>query len=70
MKLRVQEKGLSARHCAFCKYWYDPTNSAIRPLKNRGVWEYDITIKCNCRLMNVDKAAQTCLMTEQENGII
>ena len=59
MKLRVQESGLSARHCAFCKYWYDPTNSAIRPLKNRGAWEYDTTIKCKCRLMNVDKAAQT-----------
>lgn len=70
MKLRVQESGLSARQCAFCKYWYAPTNRAITPLKNRGAWEYDTTIKCNCRLMNVDKVAQTCLMTEQENGII
>ena len=21
----------TAKHCAFCKYWYDSTNSAIEP---------------------------------------
>ena len=30
------------KRCAFCKYWYDPSNSAIKPVnpKNHS-WEYD-----------------------------
>ena len=27
-------------YCAFCKYWYDPTNSAIKPLSGNW-WEFD-----------------------------
>lgn len=30
----------NSRKCAFCKYWYDPTNSAISPkAPNIGLWE-------------------------------
>ena len=27
-------------YCAFCKHWYDPTNSAIKPLPGNW-WEFD-----------------------------
>ena len=36
--------------CAFCKHWYDPTNSAI--FLKSGVarlWEYEDTKKALCR---------------------
>lgn len=34
--------GPSGKCCAFCKFWYDPANSAIRPKQPRvGLWEYD-----------------------------
>ena len=48
MKCQFNVKG-NQKICAFCKYWYDPTNSAISP-KNpyMGIWEYDreATSKC------------------------
>lgn len=35
--------------CAFCKYWYDPTNTAIFPKDTRiGAWEYDYEAKKLC----------------------
>lgn len=37
----------SVRKCAFCKYWNDPTNSAIRPLPG-GYWEYDSSAMHEC----------------------
>lgn len=37
------------RACAFCKFWYDPTNSAIEPkAPASGVWEYDESVKKPC----------------------
>lgn len=28
--------------CAFCKHWYDPTNSHIQPKSPRiNLWQYD-----------------------------
>lgn len=39
----------SGKVCAFCKHWYDPANSAIRPRNVRaGIWEYDDTVKRDC----------------------
>lgn len=35
------------RACAFCKHWYDPANSAIKP-KHGVFWEYDTTQKKRC----------------------
>ncbi len=41
------------RVCAFCKFWYDPTNSAIRPKNPRmGHWEYDYEAKNVCTKTN------------------
>lgn len=31
-----------AKKCALCKYWYDPTNSAIKPREPRiNLWTID-----------------------------
>lgn len=44
--------------CAFCKYWYDPTNSAIKP-KNTVVWfwEYNSNANNECIKTNLNKSA-------------
>ena len=40
---------LNMRHCAFCKYWNDPANTAITPKKGHtGVWEYDTDERRPC----------------------
>ena len=50
----------NAKKCAFCKYWYDPTNSAIAPkYPQRGVWEYDQNVKKKCLKTNFDKRADS-----------
>ncbi len=39
------------KKCAFCRYWYDPTNSAIRPINAViGTWYYDGEMKNQCTL--------------------
>lgn len=39
---QININGNAKKRCAFCKHWYDPTNSAIRPLNpNVGLWEYE-----------------------------
>ena len=48
--------------CAFCRYWYDPTNSALIA-KNpaAGFWEYDQQMRKRCSMMNAETAGcQTC----------
>jgi hypothetical protein len=48
----------SQKHCAFCKYWYDPANVAIRPKNPRiGTWEYDRSARAKCLKKNFDFAA-------------
>lgn len=43
----------SYKKCAFCKYWYDPTNSVIQPhLFNVNVWKYDMDIRKMCLKIN------------------
>jgi len=56
---------IDVRHCkkcAFCKHWYDPTNSAIAPkYPQRGVWEYDQKARKKCLKTNLEKtAASVC----------
>lgn len=35
--------------CAFCKYWNDPTNSAITPKAPQiGLWNYDGQVQNVC----------------------
>lgn len=43
------------KRCAFCKNWYDPTNSAIAPKSPAiGLWEIkDINQKCMCLKKNI-----------------
>ena len=45
--------------CAFCKHWYDPTNSAIAPKSpNIGLWELkDKNQKCMCLKRNLPMLA-------------
>jgi hypothetical protein len=46
------------RYCAFCKYWYDPTNSFIRPtaplIKE---WDFDTDAKALCMKRSIQKKA-------------
>lgn len=42
----------SGRACAFCRYWYDMTNSAIVPVNpGAGFWKYDTERKELCMQM-------------------
>lgn len=49
----ANEKNSSIRRCAFCKHWYDPTNSAIRPKGGKDMWEYDTGVRNKCREKNI-----------------
>lgn len=46
----MQQLNLSnCKKCALCKYWYDPTNSAISPKSPQiNIWEYDEKAKNMC----------------------
>lgn len=48
--------------CAFCRYWYDPTNEGIRLRNARsGIWEYDDAQKCDCLQCKFKRSAwQRC----------
>ena len=52
----------TVKKCAFCKYWYDPTNSAISPRSTKiNLWEYDDKAKMKCLQKNYDmKASAFC----------
>ena len=39
--------------CAFCKHWYDPTNSAIKP-RSSALWEYDPRKRSRCLERNTE----------------
>lgn len=40
--------------CAVCKYWNDPTNSAIKP-KMKNLWIYDMDAKNICLRRGVER---------------
>lgn len=45
--------------CAFCKHWYDPANSHIKPhdiFFNQ--WEYETDVKSYCCIWKHDKRSQ------------
>ena len=50
MSKMMAKKGTpSIKVCAFCKYWYDPANSALAPKRGmKDVWEYTRGIKNAC----------------------
>ena len=57
----VNAKSTSIRKCAFCKKWYDPTNSAIRPRDARaGFWEFDEKAKQQCLRKSAETPAFYC----------
>lgn len=42
------------KKCAFCKHWYDPTNSAIEPqCASSNLWKFDNSAKCKCLKSNL-----------------
>ena len=49
----------NTRKCAFCKYWYDPTNSAIEPRSPKiNLWKIkDSNQKCMCVKKNIQMPA-------------
>lgn len=47
--------------CAFCKNWYDPTNSAIKP-RSAALWEYAPRKCSRCMERNIETAGnQGCV---------
>lgn len=43
----------SMKHCAFCKYFYDPANTVIAPKRGqKDVWEYLVKEKRPCLQKN------------------
>ena len=59
MKTNVNIK--YARKCAFCKFWYDPTNSNIQPVSPKiGIWQInDTNMRCMCLKKNLQVPAHT-----------
>ena len=60
MRVKLCIKNLKL--CAFCKYWYDPTNEHIRPVAPAThFWEYETSAKCKCLKKNIEtKGMGTC----------
>lgn len=61
----------TSRSCAFCKYWYDPANSAISPkAPNINLWNVDDKCKNMCLKTNIEKkATATCSRFELKLAI-
>ena len=59
------------KKCAFCKNWYDPTNSAVAPKSPTiGMWEIkDINQKCMCLKKNIPMAANAFCSQDYEQKI-
>lgn len=46
------------KYCAFCKYWYDPTNQYIQPSDPlHNIWKYETDAKCLCMKKNYPMGA-------------
>ena len=60
-----------SKKCAFCKNWYDPTNSAIAPKSPAiGMWEIrDINQKCICLKKNIPMAANAFCSSDFERKL-
>jgi hypothetical protein len=59
------------KKCAFCKNWYDPTNSVITPKAPAiGMWEIkNINQKCMCLKKNIPMAANAFCSQDFEKKI-
>jgi hypothetical protein len=50
----------TTKKCAFCKYWYDPANTAIRPRNaERGLWEFDPDVKKICEKKRYERPSDS-----------
>lgn len=46
------------KKCAFCKYWYDPTNEHIAPkTPSSNIWMYETSVRCKCLKRNTTMSA-------------
>ena len=53
--------------CCFCKHWYDPTNSALKPKTGRDLFDIDPKVKCKCMKINLFTIAlHTCSKFEKK----
>jgi len=54
------------KRCAFCKFWYDPTNSAISPKNPKiGIWDIvDTNKKSKCLKKNLNMRAGSFCSTD------
>ena len=57
----VNKNAESIKKCAFCKNWYDPTNSAIRAKSAAvGLWEFDPSVTKSCTVRSGNRKAFYC----------
>ena len=58
--ISLRLNGDKVRRCAFCKYWYDPTNQHIQPsYPNQGIWKFDEKAKAMCLKKNIEMHSTT-----------
>ena len=69
---RINVRGNAGRKCAFCKYWYDPTNAYINPRNPRmNLWELDSNATCICIQKNIKlPASSVCSKYECKNVLM
>lgn len=54
----MSARGITYGCCGFCQHWYDPTNSAIKPLnKAMTQWDVNNSVKNICKLKKIDTNA-------------
>lgn len=57
--------------CAFCKYWYDPTNSYISPQNTTaGFWNFESSAKCSCTKRNFKNVQATFSCSDYKCKVI
>ena len=57
----------TAKRCAFCKHWYDPSNSCIAPKAPKvNLWEYDSSARNICIQRNKKMLACTTACNKYE----
>lgn len=65
MRYTINQQTPSVRKCAFCKKWYDPTNSAIAPRRGHNFWDYDPKMKKKCSYLGRETiASNSCSQFE------
>lgn len=57
MMATLKLNGNKVKRCAFCKYWYDPTNQHIKPQDPKhGYWKFDPQAHCICTKKSMNMA--------------